>query len=116
MNSRELTTKRGALPDLSQLCGEEVIAVEFQDEDRSLKLTLRCGDSLIVPAPWQFSSCLLALSSAQFESKNTAPESVADLVGLCSAHLTSVESDGNHLDLIFGSIRISVTDTSQLNS
>jgi len=113
MSSVAVRKVDGEWPDLTQFTGEEVRSVEPGQSDAGLALTFQSGDVLLVPAPWQFSSCLLALSSAQIDATNAGPESITDLVGLCGASLTSLESDQNHLDLIFGSIRISITQIPQ---
>ena len=112
MSCREITKTDGEWPDLSAIIGAEVVSAELRDSDGALRLTFNSNREIVLPPPWQYSSCLLAVSSAEFESANDDPETLSELVGLCGAQLTMVEADNRHLDLILGSIRISVTHNS----
>ncbi len=115
MKSRQITKTDNQWPDLSQLMAAEVVSVDLRDSDGALTLAFSSNCSIVVPAPWQYSSCLLALSSAEFDSTNHDPENISELVGLCGASLTAIESDADHFDLILGSIRISVTQVTPPN-
>ena len=109
MKSREIVRTKGQWPDLTDLIGGEVISTELRASDAALVLTFRSSAIVIVPAHWQYSSCLLSVSSTEFESPNNDPQNVSELVGLCGATLTAIESDEHHFDIVLGSISISVT-------
>lgn len=81
-----------------------VRSVAIDRADGSLQLALqrnRARFDIEIPAPWTFTSCLLSVSS----EAEIAP---SDLIGLGGASLSEIEFDTNRLDLVFGSIRISV--------
>lgn len=109
MDSRDIIRTNGGWPDLRDLTGAEVVSVDLHPTDSTLSLAFDTGAALVVPPPWQYSSCLLAASSAEFDQGNEKRETLSSLIGLCGATLTAVEVDNHHLDLILGSIRISIT-------
>lgn len=85
-----------------------VRSVLIDRADGSLQLALqkdRARFDIEIPAPWTFTSCLLSVSSAKSDEAEIAP---SDLIGLEGASLSEIEYDTNWLDLVFGSIRISV--------
>ena len=89
-------------PSVDLAVGREVVGVDVRKVDHALVLRLSPPDcELVIPAPWTFTSCLLAISSADDALSGSA------LVGLHGATLTGVEQDSSHLDLQFGSITVS---------
>ena len=95
--------------DAKSLIGSEVTGLKFRGETLALRLGSRgTPDVLLIPAPWTFSSCLLAASS---DSLDPDSESAAMLIGLDGARLTAVESCERSVDFVFDSIRISVFAT-----
>ena len=115
MKSCEITKTKDQWPDLTPMIGAEVVAVDLREADRALTLAFSANRKIIVPPHWQYASCLLAISSTDFASPNHDPENITELIGLCGAHLTAVESDAGHFDLILGSIRISVSHVTPPN-
>lgn len=77
--------------------------LDLRDSDRRW----RC--ELAIPAPWTFTSCLLALSSDQIDSNQDGPRPATDLLGLEGASLSTIERGIDRIDLVFDSIRISVS-------
>ena len=106
---RDIIGTDGEWSDLQDLIGAEVAAVDARATDSALLLAFGTGVELVIPPPWQYSSCLLALASAEFNQDSENRENLSSLVGLCGAKLTAVEADKNDLDLVLDSIRISTT-------
>lgn len=97
----------GEWPALHRAIGGEVVRVKVQKKDRALILNLSGlgtpdGIEFVIAEPWTFTSCLLSTSSAEDGISGSS------LIGLEGASLSDVESDSKHLDLVFGSIRISL--------
>lgn len=98
-----LAKENGAWPSVRFAIGSEVVCVEVRREECVLAIQLLPTDcELIIPPPWNFTSCLMAINSAD---KELSGES---LIGLHGATLTGVEEDSDHLDLLFGSIKVSL--------
>ncbi len=106
---RDIIGTDGEWSQPNDLIGAEVVAVDSRQTDSALLLSFGTGVGLVVPPPWQYSSCLLAISSQEFNQDRENHENLSSLVGLCGAKLTAVETDKNHLDLVLDSIRISTT-------
>lgn len=117
MKTVPIIRAHGKWPDLGDLKDEKVTSVKLQHQDSSLILTFETGDSITIPAPWQFASCLIGISSHEFgedpESDPDCEDMDSTLIGLVGARLSTIESDTGHLDLVFDSIRISLIAPTQ---
>lgn len=118
--TRTLAPKHGGWPPVGDLVGAEVAAVGLRGAPGELALVLEPAEgagqvTLLIPGPWVYTSCLMSASSAEYA--NAGPEEtpgyrdLPDLIGLAGARLTGVESDREHLDLVFGSLRLSVGES-----
>ena len=117
MNLISVKRNKGAWPDLNPMIGRTISAASLRPCDQTLLLPFETGQTIALPPPWQFSSCLLAISSGEFID---TPEAIYQnqpfiemgsvLLGLEGAALSHIESDKNHLDLVFNSIRLSLVD------
>ena len=115
--SRVTQSQIGVWPDLEHLIGCEVITVRQLPNRSALVLELVRGSSptpsarLVIPPYWVFTSPLTSFSSLDLSAGNEIPtdgEAVPELRSLEGARLTDIESDHEHLDLVFPSLRISV--------
>lgn len=89
---------------IDKLIGSQVEKIERTDAG---SLVLRFSGApviLHIAAPWTFTSCLESVSS---EATISREDVTSDLIGLEGAQLSGFESDGNRIDLHFGSITIS---------
>lgn len=102
-----LTKTNGEWPSVRFAIGCEVVGVRVRPKDSGLILHLSPAfRELVIPPPWTFTSCLMAITSG---AEALSGES---LIGFHGATLTAVEQDTLHLDLVFGSIRVSIGDSS----
>ena len=115
-----LKRSKEAWPPLHDVIGGEVVGGGLK-RDGLLVLQLQSPGwpellKLTVPPPWVFSSCLLSVSSGEYPpgKEHSGMTELSDLIGLLGARLTGTEADNNHLDLVFGSIRLSVSAESEL--
>ena len=115
--SRVIQSQIGEWPDLAHLIGGEVITVSLLPNRSALVLELAYRPSpspsarLVIPPYWIFISSLTTFSSLDLSSgveTSTGEEAIPELIGLKGARLTGIESDHDHLDLVFHSIRLSV--------
>ncbi len=116
MDQMNITRTKGEWPVLTHLLGATVKTTSLRIQNKSLTLTFESGEKITLPPAWQFASCLLATSSEEpvdfsqpDKSDQPSVEMDSTLIGLQGAKLTAIESDNSHLDLVFGSIRISLT-------
>lgn len=117
--NRVVQSQIGDWPGLEHLIGCEVIKVRLLRHRGSLILELARRASLAppvrleIPPYWIFTSCMMTFSSLEIFSgmENGADDEmieIPELIGLEGARLTDLESDHEHFDLVFNSIRISV--------
>ena len=114
MTPRLIQKTDGSWPRLRHLIGAEVAGVGWRSTGRVLVIELQPPDSavetLLISLPWVFASCLMSIASSEITTEGKdATDTLQDLIGLDGARLTGIESDQESLDLIFDSIRISVS-------
>lgn len=110
----KLQQRDGEWPALIAPPGATVTKAMIIGPNGDIHLVLRdsvrhWNGEIIIPAPWTFTSCLLALSSDQLESSQNDPIPAADLFGLEGASLSTIERGHDRIDLVFDSIRLSVS-------
>ncbi len=93
--------------------GKQVAAVEVIPHSARLILQLSQLSSadagqIWISAPWTLTSCLGSTSSSQSKRDDGSKPDQLDWTGLQGAKVTGIEEDNNRLDLILGSIRISM--------
>ncbi|MDF1741378.1 MAG: hypothetical protein P1U86_19615 [Verrucomicrobiales bacterium] len=87
-----------------KLSGASVEKVELSDHGELVLQFCNASETLRIPMPWTFTSCLESVNS---EASGRCDDITQSLIGLEGAQLTGIESDANHIDLHFGSITIS---------
>jgi hypothetical protein len=114
MAPRLIQKTDGSWPRLRDLIDAEVVGVGWRSTGRVLVIELQppasAVETLLISLPWVFASCLMSVASSEITTEEKdATETLPDLIGLDGARLTGIESDPDHLDLIFDSIRLSVS-------
>ncbi len=119
--NRVIQSQIGVWPDLDHLIGREIITVRLLPHRSALVLELAGPASsdparLVIPPYWMVTSSPILLSSLDLADGGISPDGgavpetreIPELSSLEGSRLTAIESDHEHLDLIFPSLRISV--------
>ncbi len=119
--NRVIQSQIGVWPDLEHLIGREITSVRLLPDSSALVLELAHPASiaparLIIPPYWIVTSSSIVLSSLDLADGGLGPDGgalletreIPELSRLAGSRLTAIESDHEHLDLVFPSLRISV--------